>query len=148
MLHLGCTYFIVRDMERSKGFYSQLLQMQPTTQNNNRWVEFSFEGQCIALYWNGYDEKMIEQEKDLEEHYNKAYIEYNKSKQIRYGNQAILNFWVEDLNAEYIRLQELNIGKLSEIMYVNIVMPYYYFNLEDPDGNVIEITGKYKVQEG
>lgn len=88
---------------------------------------------------------MIEQEKDLEEHYNKAYIEYNKSKQICYGNQAILNFWVEDLNAEYIRLQELNIGKLSEIMYVNIVMPYYYFNLEDPDGNVIEITGKYKV---
>ena len=23
-------------------------------------------------------------------------------------------------------------------------MPYYYFQVEDPDGNAIEITGEYK----
>ncbi|MBE6024670.1 MAG: VOC family protein [Cellulosilyticum sp.] len=61
------------------------------------------------------------------------------------SRQAILNFGIEDLNAEYIRLKKLNIGKVSEILYVNIKMPYYYFNIEDPDGNVIEITGRYHI---
>lgn len=23
-------------------------------------------------------------------------------------------------------------------------MPYWYFNIVDPDGNVLEVTGKYK----
>jgi len=145
MLHLGCTYFAVRDMEKSKAFYKQLLEMEPTAQNHNRWVEFSFEGQCIALYNNQYDEDMMRQGKDLDKHYNQAYREYFVSKEICYGNQAILNFWIEDLNAEYIRLKKLNIGKVSEILYVNIKMPYYYFNIEDPDGNVIEITGHYDI---
>lgn len=27
-------------------------------------------------------------------------------------------------------------------------MPYYYFQVEDPDGNVIEITGEYMPKEG
>ena len=142
MLHLGCTYFIVKDMERSKNFYKALLQMEPTI-SRQRWTEFSFEGHCIALYWSGYDEKLIAEGKKLEQHFNKAYIEYFKKKQIHYGNQAILNFWVRDLKEEYERLKKLNIGQLSEIMYVNITMPYYYFNIEDVDGNIIEITGKY-----
>lgn len=36
----------------------------------------------------------------------------------------------------------LILGKVSDLMYVNIHMPYWYFNIEDPDGNIIEITGK------
>lgn len=27
-------------------------------------------------------------------------------------------------------------------MYVNVHMPYWYFNIIDPDGNTLEITGK------
>ncbi len=30
---------------------------------------------------------------------------------------------------------------------VNVHMPYYYFNLTDPDGNTLEITGNYKAGE-
>ena len=33
----------------------------------------------------------------------------------------------------------LYLGNLSEIMYVNIIEPYYYFNILDPDGNILEI---------
>lgn len=29
-------------------------------------------------------------------------------------------------------------------MYVNVHMPYWYFNIFDPDGNALEITGKYE----
>jgi lactoylglutathione lyase len=42
-------------------------------------------------------------------------------------------------------VKALSIGKVSEIMYVNISSPYYFFVLDDPDGNTIEITGYYSV---
>ncbi len=32
-------------------------------------------------------------------------------------------------------------------MYLNIKSPYYHFLLEDPDGNTIEITGRYFKEE-
>ena len=32
-------------------------------------------------------------------------------------------------------------------MYVNVHMPYYYFNIIDPDGNILEITGNYEILE-
>ena len=60
------------------------------------------------------------------------------------NNIVIFNFEVENLMDEYIRLKDLNIGKVSDLMYVNIHMPYWYFNIIDPDGNIIEITGKYQ----
>ena len=29
-------------------------------------------------------------------------------------------------------------------MYVNVYMLYWYFNITAPDGNILEITGKYE----
>lgn len=49
------------------------------------------------------------------------------------------NFYTDNLKEEYTRIQNLDLGLVSEIMYVNIVEPYYYFNILDPDGNVLEI---------
>jgi len=40
---------------------------------------------------------------------------------------------------KYERIKKLNIDNISEIMYVNIIEPYYYFNIIDPDGNTLEI---------
>uniref|UniRef100_UPI0040563645 VOC family protein n=1 Tax=Acetatifactor sp. TaxID=1872090 RepID=UPI0040563645 len=51
---------------------------------------------------------------------------------------------VDDLRSEYERLKGLNIGAVSELMYVNVHIPYWYFNVTDPDGNILEITGCYK----
>lgn len=58
------------------------------------------------------------------------------------NNIVIFNFEVDDLKAEYQRIKDLSIGEVSEILYVNVHMPYY-FNIIDPDGNVLEITGNY-----
>ena len=60
------------------------------------------------------------------------------------NNIVILNFEVEDLKFEMDRIKKLKIGEVSEIMYVNVHMPYWYFNVKDPDGNILEISGKYK----
>jgi len=53
---------------------------------------------------------------------------------------VIFNFVVHDLKAEHQRIKDLNIGNVSEIMFVNIHAPYYYFHVIDPDGNILEIA--------
>lgn len=142
-LHLGTTYLIVKDWERSIAFYEALLEMKVTNQNFNRWAEFHFHGQSISLFNPKYDEDLIASGEDISGNFNPAYLEY-KATPIQYGNNFVLNFWVEDLNAEYERVKTLNIGTVSEILFINVAMPYYCFMVVDPDGNQIEITGTWK----
>lgn len=79
-------------------------------------------------------------------HFNQAYLDdFNKLDSPKKNNVVILNFEVDDLKEEYKRIKDLGIGDVSEILYVNVHLPYYYFNVIDPDGNVLEITGKYEV---
>lgn len=144
MLHLGSTYLIVKNMEKSIQFYTELLEMNPTARAYDRWAQFDFEGKCIALYNKDYDARKIEAMEDLEKHYNVEYLKYYKERAITYGNNVVLNFWIEDLNKEFERISKLNMGEVSNIMYVNISSPYYFFTVSDPDGNVIEITGRYQ----
>ncbi|MDE6520150.1 MAG: VOC family protein [Ruminococcus sp.] len=136
-----CTiYIMVNDIEKSVDFYKQLLQEEPLYNNDNRWVQFS---NYIALYNYCYDKKIIESKSSI--NFNQAYIEdFNKSKGNPKNDIVVFNFEVEDLKKEYQRLKNLNIGEVSDLMYVNIHMPYWYFNITDPDGNVIEITGQYE----
>ena len=63
-------------------------------------------------------------------------------------HKFVLNFWTQDLVKEHERIVNLGISsKLTAIKYVNNVMPYYYFQLDDPDGNIIEITGGYSPEK-
>ena len=146
MLNLGSTYLIVKNMELSIAFYKALLDMPVSAQNENRWAQFNIGEVCLALFNPEYDEEKIRSGGNLEKHYNQAYLDYKANTAIRYGNNFVLNFWVEDLNAEYERVKKLNISEVSEILFINIAAPYYCFMLEDPDGNVIEITGKYRTE--
>lgn len=145
MLTLGSTYLVVKDIDKSIEFYEQLLEMKVSVKRFNRWAQFNFNGQCIALLNPKYDKERIEKGDNIEEHYSSEYIEYLINKQIHYGNNMVLNFYIDNLDIEYERIKELHIGKMSEIMYLNISSPYYHFLVEDPDGNVLEITGnRYK----
>ena len=144
-MKLGTTYICVKDMEKSLKFYRSLLQKEPLYRNDDRWIAFDC-GNQIALYNKKYDEKLLEDSKDI--HFNKAYIDdFYKEDGCRKNNIVIFNFEVEDLKSEYKRLKDLNIGEVSDIMYVNVHMPYYYFNIIDPDGNILEITGNYEILE-
>lgn len=145
MLNLGSTYLIVKDFEKSIAFYEALLGMKVSVKRYERWAQFNFNGNCIALLNPNYDKDLIENGINLEEHFSLEYLEYFKNKQTEYGNNIVLNFYIDNLNKEYERIKRLNIGKMTNIMYLNISSPYYHFLLEDPDGNQIEITGNYKV---
>lgn len=138
-MFLGTTYIYAKDINASIEFYKNLLQEEPLFTNGNRWVQFS---NMIALYNKEYDESIIGTE--ASETFNQAYIdEFFRSSGERKNNIVVFNFCTTDLLSEYERLKELNIGELSELMYVNVFAPYWYFNITDPDGNVIEITGNY-----
>ena len=68
--------------------------------------------------------------KGSSERFNKAYIdEFFRDVGEKKNNLVVFNFEVDDLKSEYVRLKELNIGEVSEMMYVNVHMPYWYFNI-------------------
>lgn len=138
-MFLATVYIYVNDIKRSVDFYKKLLCEEPMQANGDRWVQFSNK---IALYSKEYDAKIIG--KDPSERFNQAYVdEFFKDTGEKKNNIVVLNFYTDDLKSEYERLKDLNMGEVSELMYVNVFMPYWYFNITDPDGNVIEITGNY-----
>ncbi|WP_305113475.1 VOC family protein [Thomasclavelia cocleata] len=140
-MKLGTTYICVDDMEKSFKFYKLLLQKEPLYCNDDRWIAFDC-GNQIALYNKKYDENLLKNSSEI--HFNQAYIDdFHKEDGCKKNNIVIFNFEVENLKREYERIKALNIGEVSEIMYVNVHMPYYYFNVIDPDGNILEITGNY-----
>lgn len=138
-MKLTTTYICVEDMSKSFDFYKKLLNQEPLYANEDRWITFDC-GQMISLYNKAYDENILKNANI--NCFNQAYIDdfYNEDKEKK-NNIMILNFEVNDLLAEYERIKALNIGEVSDLMYVNVHMPYWYFNVIDPDGNVLEITG-------
>lgn len=137
---LGTMYIFASNIEKSVNFYRQLLQEEPLKANEDRWVQFSNK---IALYNRAYDEKIIGRKPS--EKFNQAYIDdFYKETGAPKNNLVVFNFEVDDLRSEYERLKKSDIGEVSELMYVNVHMPYWYFNIIDPDGNTLEITGKYE----
>lgn len=58
------------------------------------------------------------------------------------SHKVVINLNTDDLERERDRILSLKIGSsITEIRYINARMPYYYFSMLDPDGNIIEITG-------
>lgn len=138
-MKLMCTYIETENFEKSLDFYKKILKKEPVIFCEDRWIEFEC-GNKIALYNKKFDEKKIKEDSDIFNNYNKAYIdEFNLEKTDKKNNIVTFNFYTANLKEEYTRIKNLNLGNLSEIMYVNIIEPYYYFNILDPDGNILEI---------
>lgn len=147
-MHLGSIYLIVRDFNKSIEFYEKLLEMSVSAQNMQRFAQFGFDGKNISIM-NGYFDALnpnltVKKGEYVEEFDNLvAIVEAENT------HKFVLNFWTEDLEQERERIEQLDIsGELTSIKYVNNVRPYYYFQLTDPDGNIIEITGPYSPQKG
>ena len=147
-MHLGSIYLVVKDFNKSINFYEKLLEMKVTAKNMERFAQLEFEGHNISIM-NGYFDNQnpgltIRKGQYVEKFDNLVAIAEAKN-----TNKFVLNFWVEDLEKERERILNLNVNDLvTKIKYINNVMPYYYFQVSDPDDNTIEITGKYIPKEG
>ena len=147
-MHLGSVYIIVNDFEKSIAFYEKLLGILLTSENNGRFAAFEFDGKCISIMNGHFDIEHPDcvvrkgMTTDCAEDLRAIALAPNTRK-------FVFNFWVEDLRAEYERLKALSItDNLSGINYICYVAPYYYYQLTDPDGNVIEVTGSYTPTDG
>ena len=121
-LHLGSIYLVVKDFEKSVGFYEKFLgvKVEDRCRSGNKFVEFYIDGKCISLM----------NESNIEGHNTDLDSPY----------KFVQNYWVEDLRAEQERVKSLNIGNVTEILEAHPA--YHYFHLIDPDNNVIEVTGE------
>ena len=147
-MHLGSIYLVVNDFEKSIAFYEKFLKIPLPSENNGRFVSFEFEGHCISLLNGHFDadnpDKIVHKGEYVEsaDFFREVALAPNTHK-------FVFNFWAEDLRAEYERVKILHISEtLSKIMYFHYVAPYYFFTLNDPDGNMIEVTGNYTPEEG
>ena len=147
-MHLGSVYLIVNDFKKSIAFYEKLLEIPVTSRNMSRFAQFVFEGHNISIMNGHFDtdhpDKVI--------HKGDYFESADDLKTIALApntHKFVLNFWDEDLRGEYERVSGLKISEtLTTIKYVCNVSPYYYFQLADPDDNVIEVTGSYTPEEG
>ena len=141
-MELSCIYIETSKFDEVVSFYEKVFLKKGNVYTENRWVEFDF-GHKISIYNKLYDEEKIKNGIN-NNNYNKAYIDnFNQDEEKPINNIITLNFYSEDVKKEYERIKNLNICEVSEIMYVNIKEPYYYFNIYDPEGNAIEICGDY-----
>ena len=147
-MHLGSIYLVVNDFEKSVDFYEKLLEIPVTSKNMNRFAQFVFEGHNISLMNAHFDtqnpDKVVHKGEWTEVLDDLQSIAISPN-----THKFVLNFWDEDLRSEHERVKALNISeKLTGIKYVCNVQPYYYFQLTDPDDNVIEVTGAYVPNAG
>lgn len=137
-MKLYSTYIETDKFDEVVEFYEKIFQVKGNIYTKNRWIEFDF-GNKLAIYNRLYDEEKIRYE-DLKDCYNDEYIKnFNIDRGEKKNNIVTFNFYTSNLKNEYERIKKINICNMSEIMYVNIREPYYYFNIYDPEGNTIEI---------
>lgn len=137
-MELYSTYIETDNFDVVVDFYEKVLQTKGKIFTKNRWVEFDC-GNKLSIYNRIYDEEKIKNG-ELKDSFNTAYINnFDIDRGEKKNNIITLNFYTDNLTEEYKRIENLNICKMSEIMYVNITEPYYYFNIFDPEGNTIEI---------
>ena len=135
------TYIETDKFKEVVDFYEKILQMKGKVYTENRWVEFEF-GNKLSIYNRQYDVEKIKNNQ-AEDNFDNTYIEnFEEEKETPKNNIITLNFYTSNLKQEYERIKNLNICEVSDIMFVNITDPYYYFNIIDPEGNTIEICGE------
>lgn len=142
-MRYGSIYLIVKDFDKSVSFYEKVFDMKVSATNGKRFAIFDNEGLKLCLmsgYYDSENPSRLVTKGDYWEIYDNL-CEIANSVNTR---KAFINLSVPDLKAEYNRIKELGIAaQLTQIRYLNVFSPYWYFTFMDPDGNPIEITGGY-----
>ena len=121
-MELYSTYIETDKFDEVVDYYEKVFEKKGNIFTKNRWTEFDF-GNKLSIYNKLYDEEKIKSG-NLDDNFNSEYIKnFNIDRGEKKNNIITLNFYAENLKEEYKRIKELNICKMSEIMYVNITEP-------------------------
>lgn len=134
-------YLVVKDFDKSVSFYEKVFDMKVSTANGKRFAQFNNNGLNLCIMNGYYDNENPEQYWEIYDNQSEIANNINTHK-------VFINLGVEDLKAEYNRIKELGIAvQMTEIRFINVFSPYWYFTFMDPDGNPIEITGGYTEEQ-
>lgn len=138
-------YLVVKDFDRSVSFYEKVLDMKVSATNGKRFAMFHQPGSLNLCLMNGYYDVENREKVTTKGAYWEIYDDQRAIAESENNRKVFINIGVEDLQAEYDRIEALGIGvEMTEIRYLNVFSPYWYFTFMDPDGNPIEITGNYQ----
>ncbi len=136
-------YLVVKDFDKSVSFYEKVFDMKVSATNGKRFAMFYNKGLNLCIMNGYYDSKNPGQVVTKGEYWE-IYDNLRDIANCMNTHKVFINLGVEDLKAEYTRIKELKIAaQMTEIRYINVFSPYWYFTFMDPDGNPIEITGNY-----
>ncbi|MCL2301486.1 MAG: VOC family protein [Firmicutes bacterium] len=145
-LHLGSVYIVVKDFRKSVDFYEKLLGIPLSSENNGRFASFYFEGHCISILNGMFD--AANPDKVTRKGGEEGSDALREIALAPNTHKFTFNFSADDLRASHARIKALGLAEdLSRVHYMCYAAPYYFFVLHDPDGNMIEVTGRYTPEE-
>jgi len=121
------TYLKVSDMDRAVRFYEAFLGITAKARYRDRWASIT---DSLGLYNPSYD---VENDVPMT-HYDR---------ETRRGNNAIVVFAADDIESEHDRVKTLGATGVTEIVEINLMAPYRFFQFQDTEGNLIEV-GRFR----
>lgn len=139
-------YLFVKDLDRAVKFYEAFLGMKATERFEDRWAGFGGKkGFNLGLFNLSFDKKIIETAPNYNDYMDDNYKDFVTNEAHKIGNNAIVAFFTDDVEAEHQRVKSLDPKPLfiTKILTVNFMVPYHFFQFVDPEGNTIEV---YKIE--
>ena len=122
-LTVADTYLKVEDMDRAVAFYEAFLGVKAEYRYLDRWVSIN---ERLGLYNPSYDVRHMV-----------PMTEYDR--ELRIGNNVVVVFLSDDVDADHKRVQLLGATGVTEIVEINLMAPYRFFQFKDTEGNIVEV---------
>ena len=117
------TYLKVEDMDRAVGFYEAFLGVKAGYRYEDRWVSIT---DRLGLYNPSFDAEN-----------NVPMTKYDR--EVRIGNNVVVAFSSDDVDKDCERVKSLGATGITEIVEVNLMAPYRFFQFQDTEGNIVEV---------
>ena len=117
------TYLKVQDMDRAVKFYETFLGITAEGRYGDRWTTLTKD---LGLYNPVYD---------MEHHV--PMTAYDRD--TRQGNNVVVVFGSDDVEREHNRVKSIGATGVTEIVEINLMAPYKFFQCQDTEGNLIEV---------
>lgn len=117
------TYLKVKDMDRAVSFYEAFLGVKAEYRFEDRWTSIT---DRLGLYNPSYD---IENDVPMTDY----------DRHVRIGNNVVVVFDSDDIDADYERVKSLGVTGLTEVFEINLMAPYRFFQFQDTEGNIVEV---------
>jgi predicted enzyme related to lactoylglutathione lyase len=117
------TYLKVKDMDRAVSFYETFLGVKAKYRYQGRWASIT---DGLGLYNPTYD---VENDVPMTEY----------DREVRMGNNVVVVFGSDDIEREHDRVKTIGATDVTDIVEINLMAPYRFFQFQDTEGNVIEV---------